>query len=192
MKFYIEITLLSNDEIPIYFLWQKLYPQIHLGLVEIQDAQGNVPVGVSFPQYNEALNLLGCRLRILAEDKQTLESFNVAKWLNRLTDYVDIKQIQSVPENITEFAFFKRQQVKSSKERLARRKAKREGMDYDQALKQLNGYDEKRVKTPFININSQSSDKQFRLFIKKHSADKAQTGQFNSYGLSKTATVPWF
>ena len=194
MKFYIEITLRPrpDEDIQIYFLWQKIYPQIHLGLVEIQDAQGNVSVAAAFPQYCEELNHLGCILRLFAEDKQTLESFNTAKWLNRLTDYVDIKQIQPVPENITEFVCFKRQQAKSSNERLARRKAKREGIDYEQALAQLEGYDEQRVKTPFINIKSQSTGKQFRLFIEKCSSENAQEGQFSSYGLSKIATVPWF
>ena len=194
MKFYIEITLRPspNDEIPIYFLWQKLYQQIHLGFVEIQDSQGNVPVAASFPQYSEELNHLGCKLRLFAEDKQTLESFNAPKWLNRLTDYVHIKQIQQVQDNVTEFACFKRQQVKSSNERLARRKAKRSGNDYQQVLEQLKGYDEKRVQTPYINIKSQSTGNQFRLFIEKRIAENAQEGQFNSYGLSKTATVPWF
>jgi len=158
----------------------------------MQVAQGNAPVAVSFPQYSEELNHLGCKLRLFAEDKQTLESFNAGKWLNRLTDYVHVKQIQQVSDNVTEFTCFKRQQVKSSNERLARRKAKREGIHYELALEQLKGFEEKKVQTPYINIKSQSSGKLFRLFIEKCSAEKAQEGQFNSYGLSNQATVPWF
>ncbi len=194
MKFYIEITLhpRPNDEIPIYFLWQKVYQQIHLGFVEIQDMQGHIPVAASFPQYSDELNHLGCKLRLFAKDKQTLEAFNAKKWLNRLTDYMDIKHIRPVPENITEFVCFKRQQVKSSNERLARRKAKREGIDYEQALEQLKGYEEKKVQTPYIYIKSQSTGEQFRLFIVKVPAEKTVTGLFNSYGLSNQATVPWF
>ncbi len=192
MKYYNEITLLPDAEINLYFLWQKVYQQIHLGFVEIQDAQGNVPVAASFPQYSKELNHLGCKLRLFAKDKQTLGSFNAVKWLNHLTDYVHVKQIQPVPDNITEFTCFKRQQVKSSNERLARRKAKRNGIDYKQSLEQLKSYDEKRIKTPFINIKSQSTGQQFRLFVEKRSAAKAQEGKFNSYGLSNHATVPWF
>lgn len=192
MKYYNEVTLLPDTGINLYFLWQKVYQKIHLGFVEIQDAQGNVPVAVSFPQYSNELNHLGCKLRLFAEDKQTLETFNAAKWLDHLTDYVHVKQIQAVPDNVTKFACFKRQQVKSSNERLARRKARRNGIDYEQALQQLKGYEEKRVQTPFINIKSQSTGKQFRLFIEKCPVENALTGHFNSYGLSNHATVPWF
>ncbi|NOZ11974.1 MAG: type I-F CRISPR-associated endoribonuclease Cas6/Csy4 [Gammaproteobacteria bacterium] len=192
MKFYIEITLLPGAEIGLHFLWQKVYQQIHLGLVEIQGSSGEVPIGISLPQYNAEKQQLGNKLRLFAKDKQILEKMDVTKWLNRLTDYVHTTQIRGIPENRIAHAKFKRQQVKSSKERLARRKAKRNGIDYEQALVQLKAYDEKRVQTPFINIKSQSTGEQFRLFIEKLPAEKAQEGQFNSYGLSNKATVPWF
>lgn len=190
MKFYIETKLLPNDEISIYFLWQKVYQQVHLGLVEIQNTDGNV--AVSFPQYSEDLNHLGCKLRLFTEDRRTLEAFNIDMWLNRLTDYVHITKIRQVPVNISSHVLFKRQQVKSSKERIARRKAKYENIDYKQAIFQLEDFEEQRVNTPFINIKSQSTGKQFRLFIKKYTVENAQIGQFNSYGLSNLATVPWF
>lgn len=51
MKFYQELTLLPQDEINIYFLWSKTFQQIHLGLVEMQDDQKRVPIGLSFPEY---------------------------------------------------------------------------------------------------------------------------------------------
>ena len=51
MKNYIEITLLPSAEITLSFLWEKLYQQLHLALVEIQDSDKSVSVGVSFPKY---------------------------------------------------------------------------------------------------------------------------------------------
>jgi len=37
MKWYIDLTLLPESEIPIYFLWEKVYQQLHLALVEQQE-----------------------------------------------------------------------------------------------------------------------------------------------------------
>ncbi|MBE0472372.1 MAG: type I-F CRISPR-associated endoribonuclease Cas6/Csy4, partial [Methyloprofundus sp.] len=37
MKHYIELTLLPNTDINAFTLWSKVYQQIHLGLVEMQD-----------------------------------------------------------------------------------------------------------------------------------------------------------
>lgn len=192
MKFYIEITLLPNDEIPIYFLWQKLYPQIHLGLVEIQNSQGKAPIGMSFPEYNEAVNYLGCALRLFSDGKKTLELFNVAKWLSRLTDYCHYTSIKEVPQSINTFARFKRVQFDTNVERLARRRAKRKGESFEQAIKHFDGFKDQESKLPYINMTSLSNNKQFRLFIEKEMVEQAELGEFNCYGLSKTATVPWF
>ena len=56
MKHYIEITLIDNFDINLFSLWSKVFQQIHLGLVEIQDDQGRVSIGLSFPEpiFNKA------------------------------------------------------------------------------------------------------------------------------------------
>ena len=46
MNYYQELSLLPQEEIPINFLWSKVFQQIHLGLVEMQDDQLRVPIGV--------------------------------------------------------------------------------------------------------------------------------------------------
>lgn len=192
MKYYIEITLLPSVEIGLYFLWQKVYQQIHLGFAAIKNSNGEIPIGISFPGYDDKKNQLGNKLRLFAKDKQVFGELNIGRYLNRLLDYVHITQIRDVPDNVTEFAVFKRQQVKSSNTRLARRKAKRAGITFEQAFNMLNKFEEKRVKTPFINMQSQSSNKRFHLMILKQSTSQMIDGSFNCYGLSKTATVPWF
>ena len=50
MKYYQELTLLPDMEVELYYIWSNLYTQIHLALVELQDEQGNVPVGDTFPE----------------------------------------------------------------------------------------------------------------------------------------------
>ncbi|MBF0376133.1 MAG: type I-F CRISPR-associated endoribonuclease Cas6/Csy4 [Desulfamplus sp.] len=192
MKFYIEVTLIQNADIAHYFLWEKVFQQIHLGLVEMQDSKGNVQIGISFPEYDAEEYRLGNKLRLFAEDEATLKQFDVQKWLNRLFDYVHITRIRPVPDRELTYSCYKREQVKEAKERLARRKAKRAGISIDEALRLLENYKDEKVKTPFVNIKSQSSQHRFRLFILKQDRDKLLNQGFSSYGLSNISTVPEF
>ena len=192
MKYYIEITLLPGVEIGLYFLWQKVYPQIHLALAEIKNEDNTVPVGISFPLYDGEKHQLGYKLRLFSTDSTTLESVNISKWMNRLMDYVHITSIREVPANVDAFAIFKRQQVKSSNDRLARRSAKRKGISFEQALTDLKAPKNNHSEAPFIHMKSQSSKKYFRLFIVKKSVNQQQSGCYSCYGLSNQTTVPIF
>ena len=214
MKYYIEITLLENSDINLFGLWSKLFQQIHLGLVEMQDEQGRVPIGLSFPEYviGEKYSLLGGKLRLLAKDEATLSQFNAAKWLSRLSDYVHCTGIRPVPEKIIGYAIYQREQPKTNKERLARRYAKRHHVDYETALngtvdlladkKPANAdykmqfrycdLPKKSVSTPFIRLKSMSSEQTFCLWIKKTGVAESSGSTFSSYGLSAVSTVPEF
>ena len=95
-----------------------------------------VPIGVSFPEYviGEKYSVLGGKLRLFAQDEATLAQFDAAKWLSRLSDYVHCTSIRPLPERLTGYAIYQREQPKTNKERLARRYAKRHNIDYDTAL----------------------------------------------------------
>lgn len=192
MKYYIEVTLLPSNEIPIYFLWEKAYQQLHLALVEIQDDKGRVKVGVSFPEYDGAKYQLGSKLRLFSLSKKDLENLCIHKWLSRLTDYVHITSIREVPEKPAWYALFKRIQIKSNI-RLAKRKAKREGISFEKALSLLGDREEKISKTPYLHIKSLSSGKRYRLMIACEQAEQGDdTGDFSTYGLSSKHCVPIF
>jgi len=230
MKFYMEITLLPNPEVGIHFLWSKIYQQIHLGLVEMQDDQKRVPIGVSFPEYVvggrsqlpashdartslciDKYSVLGGKLRLFAEDEATLAKFDAAKWLARLSDYVHCTGIRPVPEKLKGHAVYQREQPKTNKERLARRYAKRHGVDLETALyseidltvkpppnkdykTQFRYCDmpQKAVTTPFIRLQSLSGGQTFCLWIKKTVVAKPSGAAFSRYGLSAVSTVPEF
>ncbi len=213
MKHYLEITLIENSDINLFSLWSKVFQQIHLGLVEMQDDQGRVPIGLSFPEYvtGEKYSLLGGKLRLLAKDEDTLVKFDTAKWLSRLSDYVDCTSIRPVPEKLTGYAIYQREQPKTNKERLARRYAKRHGMDYETALNgtidltakaspnaaykmQFRYCDmpEKSVATPFIRLKSLGGGQTFCLWIKKTMVAEPSGTTFSSYGLSAVSSVPEF
>lgn len=192
MKHYKEVTLLPNEEIPIYYLWEKLYQQLHIALAKIKQPDNSIGIGISFPGFDNKLNHLGCTFRLFAMEKQVLENLNMTNWLSRLKDYITDTEILEVPEKVDSYACFMRTQPKSNNSRLARRMAKRKGISYEQAISYFEGRTEQTTKLPFINMKSDSSNHKFRLFIKMVESDELVTGEFNSYGLSKTATVPWF
>lgn len=214
MNYYLEITLLPNPDINLFTLWSKVFQQLHLGLVEMQDAQKRVPIGVSFPEYvvGEKYSLLGGKCRLFAQDEATLAQFDVAKWLVRLSDYVHYTSIRPVPEKPTGYAVYQRYQPKIGIERLARRYAKRHNLDYETALNRpvemsakskeegacikvslsYKDMPHKTIGTPFIRLKSLSSDNTFCLWIKKTTVLEPTRGAYSSYGLSAKTTVPEF
>lgn len=194
MKVYQEIRLLESPEIPLHFLWSKLFQQIHLGLVEMQDEHGKIPIGVAFPEYvtGEKYSVLGSKLRLLADDEASLDQFNAPRWLARLSDYVHCTRIRAVPEKLTGYAIYQREQPKTSNQRLARRYAKRNKVDYDTALMRYSGSAHKGIATPFIRLKSLSADQAFCLWIKKTVVTERTGSTFSSYGLSAVSSVPEF
>jgi len=197
MKYYIDITLLPDAETNLGFLWQKVYQQIHIALVENKIADNQSGIAVSFPKYGDNIFPLGDKLRLFAEQQSELEGFNAPKWLNRLTDYVHITSIKAVPSSVNEYVCFKRKQFKSNLIKAAERRAKYKGETLEVALAHFKHY-QKKSALPFINITSLStvknsdSQKVFKLFIERIPSDVPRQGDFNCYGLSKDATIPWF
>lgn len=194
LNFYQDITLLPEEEIPIHFLWSKVYQQIHLGLVAMQDDQGRVPIGVAFPEYvqGDKYGILGSKLRLFAEQEATLSQFNARHWLARLSDYVHCTGIRPVPKKLNGYAIYQREQPKASKERQARRYAKYHNVDYDTALSRYRGKSQKKLTAPFIRLQSLSGGQTFCLWIKKTVVTEPSGEAFSGYGLSATATTPEF
>ena len=204
MNYYQELLLLPQEEIPIHFLWSKVFQQIHLGLVEIQDDQGRVPIGLSFPEYldGEKRSELGTKLRLFAIDEAMLKQFDTAKWLARLSDYVHYTSIRPVPEKLIGYAIYQREQPKTNPERLARRYARRlaerekraeVNADYETALTQYSKRHLQTINSPFIQLKSLSSVNNFCIWVKKVPvAAQSSTTHFSTYGLSSISTVPEF
>lgn len=192
MNYYQEISLLPNADISLYFIWQKLFQQIHLALAENKNADKASAIGVAFPGYDAVKFSIGTRLRLFAKNEQLLEQMQCEKWLNRLSDYVHVSSIKPVPEKVTGHACFKHIKLKGNKEKLARRRAKRKGETLQQALSHFADYEEPQSKLPFINMTSQTNGQNFRLFIEKQAKEQPQAGFFSCYGLSNTTTVPLF
>lgn len=192
MNVYREITLIPQPDIELNFLWAKVFQQIHLGFVEIKDSNGIVPLGIGLPEYHSEYGPLGRKLRIFSLSKEIIAEFDADTRLKRLADYIHLTGIRDVPEKIRNYSRFKRQQPKTNIERLARRRAKRKGISIEQAMSELKDFEDKQVDTPFINMQSLSKKKRFRLFILKEVCDTPVYEGFSTYGLSPVSTVPEF
>jgi len=192
VKYYQELTLLLQEDVDMYFIWQKLYQQIHLALVENKTGDNASAIGVAFPEYNADKYSLGTKLRLFSEDEKSLEQMYFEKWFNRLSDYVHLRHIKPVPEKLAGHACFKQIKLKGNKEKLARRRAKRKGETLQQALPHFENFDEQRSNLPYINMTSLTNGQRYRLFIEKQAMEQPQTGFFSCYGLSNTTTVPLF
>ncbi len=139
MKHYLEITLIDNSNMGFYELWGKCYTQLHLALVEMQDQQGRIPMGVSFPEYQYEPtrgSYLGSKLRIFAENEAAFQQLDLTKWFSCLIDHIHCTDICEILHNrVTKYAQYRRQHIKGSLEKLARRRAKRHEISLDEAMK---------------------------------------------------------
>ncbi|PCI54017.1 MAG: type I-F CRISPR-associated endoribonuclease Cas6/Csy4 [Gammaproteobacteria bacterium] len=212
MKYYLDITLLPEADITLGFIWQKVYQQVHIALVDNKVGENESAIAVAFPLYGEHAFPLGNKLRLLAADESQLIALNINSWLNRLEDYVHIKSIKPVPEDVTQVCFV-RQHVKGE-ERIekdmlskAKRWSEKSGQSLDVCLLELEKSKPKAdVSLPFIWLESQEtkqrnegSASKFPLFINRISINKQQSGVFNCYGLSanhnnkgKLVSIPQF
>lgn len=187
MDYYLDIGLLPDPDFVPSMLMNALFSKLHRALVE----HPQLTVAVSFPQYSLSPLGLGSCLR-LHGSQQDLESLQNTNWLTGMRDHVSCKAVLPVPAH-TEHVFVQRVQAKSNVERLVRRSAKRKGIDEAEARNNYQAAKPEKLRLPFITLNSQSSGQRFSLFIKQSkSQEVAQKGAFNRYGLSQTATLPWF
>ena len=196
MKYYIELDFKSTPNTTLYALWGNAYTQIHLALTELQAALGAGKVGVAFPEYRfdaaVQMGRLGSKLRVFADDTAILQQLNLSQHLRRYEDYVRLSAVTTVPEQVLGHVCYARVQVKSGAERAARRLIKRHPeLNYETELARLQTLNA-HSNLPFIHMHSLSNKQAFRLFIAKSEPCAAQTGDFGTYGLSNTATVPDF
>ncbi len=203
MNFYQEITIIEQAEIPLYFIWSKLYTQLHLAFVEQKDDTEQIAYGVSFPQYRlheqKQLGHLGSKIRIFANSIAELEKLDLQKWLDRLEDYVHVTRAREVPQDkITGYANYNRIRPLKNKQTRILHQAKRRNISVEASAKYFEKFAERKRGEPFIQLKSQSSSDtdqpkhEFNLYISKQNVETENLGKFGTYGLSQNSTVPEF
>jgi len=187
MDHYVDLKLLPDPEIAQPHLMGALFSKLHLTLVN----QRSEHIGISFPAVQDAPPWLGDCLR-LHGSQADLTAMMATPWMAGMRDHVQASGILAVPPN-ARFRAVSRVQAKSNPDRLRRRQMRRHGIDITEALARVPDTAAERLDLPYVQLRSLSTVQSFKLFI-RHGAlqDAASPGVFGAYGLSQTATVPWF
>lgn len=183
MNYYLEITLLPDAEIPLNFLWEKLYAKLHKALCDLNSDD----IGVSFPEYKITL---GKTLRIHGTENR-LNELQALNWLGGLIGYCKLSAIQKIPENRQYRTISRIQSTMTSakQQRLIKRGTLADGEIKRYKVKMF----EKSLDNPFIELQSTSNKQQYRLYFAFGALSETSTeGKFNQFGLSQNATVPIF
>jgi CRISPR-associated endonuclease Csy4 len=187
MNRYLEITIRPDPEFSAPMLLNALMSKLHRALVHLEADD----VGISFPGYQTAPRSLGAKLRLHGTEGR-LGALMETNWLKGMADHVKCSDLMVVPKDVQHIVV-QRRQVKSNVERLRRRRMKRKGESYEQAVAAIPASVEQQSNLPFVTLSSQSTGEVFKLFIEQEgSLQEAREGSFNCYGLSQGASVPWF
>jgi len=183
MKHYIDIKLLLDDEIPIYFVRNKVYSKLHKALFDLQATT----IGVSFPQYKV---MLGDVLRIHGTESKLLELQNT-NWIGGLSGYCRVSNIQIIPDEVTHRTI-SRIQANMTEAKL-RRLIKRGTISTEETKQYKAKMFSQGLDNPYLELESISNGhKHRRYLVFGDKMTEAVTGEFDFFGLSKVATIPWF
>ena len=187
---YIDITLLPDPEFSHAHLLGALLSKLHRALVQCESSD----IGVSFPQHVNAplgKRTLGAVLR-LHGTSAALQALMAESWLKGMRDHVQVSEVAAVPAG-AQHRMVQRRQFKTNADRLRRRRMARKGETAEQAAAAIPDTVERKPHLPFAQLRSSSTGQPFCLFVEHGTLQpQAVAGSFNTYGLSLSATVPWF
>lgn len=183
MEYYIDVTILPDPEFPSSVLLNSFYSKLHKALYDM----GSKNIGVSFPKYSITLGNL-IRLHGTNSD---LEQLGISKFVGSMISYVQISEIKKVPSNVRH-RIISRKQPTLSQAKL-RRLIKRGSIKENE----ISNYEGRRLtekqEGPYIDLISNSNGQRHRRYITFGPfLDEPTRGNFDFFGLSKEATIPWF
>ncbi len=183
---YQEITIIPDPEIAPYFIWSKLFTQLHIGLADVKNKHDIETIGVSFPDYHYdskgKSSKLGLKLRVFAPSQQDLETLNLNDWLSRLTDYVHIKRINEVNDKATGYVSVHRYRFKPIEVQAQTLAAKLKISD--EGAMAIVTKRKPELALPYIQMRSQTNNSNYSLRILQRLCNEATVGSFNVYGIN--------
>lgn len=183
MDKYIEITFHPSPEMPLNWLLNAIYTKFHKALFDLNSTD----IGVSFPRYNV---LLGNSIRIHG-NQQNLITFMKLNWLGGMNGYCNVSEILTVPDGV-KYRTICRKQATMSQSKL-NRLLKRSSITEEEVKNYKAKMFTKGLDNPYVELVSGSNGNKHRRYIEFGELfDEPVAGQFDQFGLSKTATVPWF
>lgn len=188
MNFYIDIELFPKKELRENILLNQLYTEFHKRLYDLQSSA----IGVSFPNYRKKL---GDIFRIHGS-RESLETLQSVDWIKMYEKNYHVSSINPVPNNV-KYRTVSRIQQNMSQSKLRRLLKRAEEGKGGLSPEDIKKYKIKMLQggldNPFVELISGSNGELHRRFIAfGDMQDNKVEGQFDTFGLSKEATVPWF
>lgn len=183
MDYYVDILIKPDSEVRLNVLLNTVYTKLHKILYDL----GSKNIGISFPKYNVCL---GNVLRLHGERSVLQKLLNLIL-INISNTTCSVGQVKPIPTDC-KFRIISRKQStmsQSKMRRLVKRGSITESEFRQYKIKMFsNGLD-----YPYAELVSNSNGKKYRRYIEfGELLDKPISGEFDQFGLSKTATVPWF
>jgi len=184
MNYYIDIKIKPDSDMRENQLMGLVFTKFHKALVKIKSRK----IGISFPNCSFKLGQI---LR-LHGDKPDLILLKDLNWLGRLLSYCDVSDIQIVPTD-AKYRTISRVRSKMNIAKLKRLKLRGSITTPDQEKKYKAKMFSQGLEDPYLDLKSSSTGQVFRYFFRFNPiGNESITGLFDSYGLSKSATIPWF
>jgi len=183
VDFYIDVRILPDEEMRENVLLNKVYTKLHKALHTIESTS----VGVSFPKHKVTL---GKVLRVHGSEGD-LRVIDEMKWLGGLVGYCDVSEILTVPVD-AKYQVVSRKQSSMSQAKL-RRLVKRQSLGDSDVKRYKAKMFTKGLDESYLELSSTSNGHFYRRYLSfGEIQDKPVDGKFDSFGLSKQATVPVF
>ena len=183
MNNFINITLLPDSEFKEAVLMNAVYSKLHKILCD----QNSSAIGISFPDYKLTL---GKVLRIHGSEKG-LVTLQRKDWLGGMKGYCIVSEISPIPE-IVKHRTVRRKHSTMSEAKL-KRLLKRGSISQGGASRYREKMLTKGLDNPYLELVSGSNGQKHRRYIQfGEILEYRVEGRFDLFGLSKTATVPWF
>lgn len=183
MNHYFDITLLPDAEISSSVLMNAIFSKLHKRLCDLK----STGIGVSFPSHGLAL---GNVLRIHSNEIE-LTKLHDANWLGGMSGYCKFNNIMLAPVN-AQHRVVSRKQSNMTQAKL-NRLIKRGTI----APEEIKNYRAKMfaasLDEPYLELESSSNGNKHRRYIQfGELKSEPVVGDFDQFGLSKSATIPWF
>ncbi|WP_421672075.1 type I-F CRISPR-associated endoribonuclease Cas6/Csy4 [Raoultella terrigena] len=184
MDYYIEIKLIPRQSRSLPSLLSALFEKLFVAL----SAHRHGDIGLSLPAFKQTP---GNVIRLHGQ-RYGLENLRLRVLLNDLSHYIWIGPATPVPDNV-QYRHYRRVQLKTPHQRMKRYMKRRGAISADAPIGHRRQVATPNSDLPYIWIKNQALGRSFRMFIAAGDlSDTPTEGTFNHYGLSSTATVPFF
>lgn len=198
MNYYFDLELLPDEEVPIFFIRNKIYSKLHKSIFDLKATD----IGVSFPKTKGKVKVILGRIVRIHSNKNRLKELQNSNWLGGLSGYCKLSSILPVPSEVKGYKAISRIRQNMSISRLQKKINHQKSKGYLTTDDKLKAY-EKRYKEkmfstsldnyPYLELQSTSTDSRYRLYIEfGNLQNNSVQGEFNRFGFSKTATIPVF